>query len=232
MQLNINSKFQSLVPKLSEEERKQLEENLINEGCRDPIVIWDNTILDGHNRYEICQEYEIPFNTTPAPEDIKTEEDAEDWIDRNQLGRRNLTPDDFKLILGRRYNRMKATHGGDRKSNYNVSELWAIDQERQKSSRQNDDLKTSEKLAQEHGVSKRTVERAGKFAEAVEEAKKEHPGKEEKEIYEAAKKESKPKRTPPPKSEEDSDALFNLKRWWRQTTKKDKLKFLSWIKEK
>jgi len=29
------------------------------------------------------------------------------WMDSNQLGRRNLSPDAFKLALGRRYNRTK-----------------------------------------------------------------------------------------------------------------------------
>lgn len=66
--------------------------------------------------------------------------------------RRNLTPDAFKNALGRRYNRTKKSHGGDRKSKP-----------------QNEDLiSTAQKLAKEHGVSRATVKRAGKFAEEVE----------------------------------------------------------------
>lgn len=72
-------------------------------------------------------------------------------IDANQLGRRNLRPEQMSLLRGRRYNRTKKTHGGQRES-----------------SPQNDDLKTAERLAQQHGVSKATIERDGKFAEAVE----------------------------------------------------------------
>ena len=57
-------------------------------------------------------------------------------MDANQLGRRNLTPDQHTLLLGRRYNRVKKAHGGDRKS---------------ESSGQNDHLNTAESIAQQHG---------------------------------------------------------------------------------
>ena len=92
-------------------------------------------------------------------------EAAADWIDANQLGRRNLTRDQASLLRGRRYNRAKKPHGGDRKS-----------------SPQNDDLKekTATKLATQHGVSKATIERDGKFAEAVEKLKAIDPDIEQK----------------------------------------------------
>ena len=75
------------------------------------------------------------------------------WIEDNQLGRRNLTPGQFKLLLGRKYNRAKKAHGGDRRSSH-----------------QTDDLKTSERIANEHGVSKATVERSGRAADAIDKA--------------------------------------------------------------
>ena len=78
-----------------------------------------------------------------------------DWIDQNQLGRRNLTPDAFKLALGRRYNRTKKT----------MSKAGSM---KGKSSGQNDHSSTADVLAVEHGVSEATVRRAGKFAEEVE----------------------------------------------------------------
>jgi hypothetical protein len=49
--------------------------------------------------------------------DLPDRDAAEDWIDTNQLGRRNLTPDQASLLRGRRYNRLKKSHGGDRRSN-------------------------------------------------------------------------------------------------------------------
>lgn len=177
MNIIVNPHFKSLIRPLSAEEYEQLEKNIFDEGCRDPLVIWNDTILDGHNRYEICKKHDIPFKTISAPVYIRTKEDAEDWIDKNQLGRRNLTPDDFKLILGRRYNRMKkAEHGRS---------------DRDFSGGQNDRPKTAEHLAVEHGVSERTVRRAGKFAAAVEQVREAEPEAEEHVVYKLAKERAK-----------------------------------------
>ena len=74
---------------------------------------------------------------------------------RNQLGRRNLSPVDFKLALGRRYNRSKKQ--GARTD-------ITLDQNDTKS----EPINTAAKLATQHGVSEATVKRAGKLAEAVE----------------------------------------------------------------
>lgn len=55
MQLKIDPEFQSLIPPLSPDEYKQLEANIIEDGCMDPLVYWNGTLIDGHNRYRICQ---------------------------------------------------------------------------------------------------------------------------------------------------------------------------------
>src|SRR5690606_19904108 len=106
--------FKRLIPPLSAEEREQLEANIVAHGCRDPLTLWHGILLDGHNRHEICTRLGLPFKTVTV--DLPDREAAEDWIDANQLGRRNLTPDAFKLLVGRRYLRLKkaATGRGDR----------------------------------------------------------------------------------------------------------------------
>lgn len=76
-------------------------------------------------------------------------------MDQNQLGRRNLSPDAFKLHLGNRYNRTKKQQGGTGANQH------------EQSAQVDHSAKTSEKLAKEHGVSEATVRRAGKFAEEV-----------------------------------------------------------------
>lgn len=87
-QFTVNKRFRDLIPPLSNEEREQLERNILADGCRDPIVIWDGTIVDGHNRYEICQKHGLGFRTEPIVFD--SEDDACIWIIQNQFGRRNL----------------------------------------------------------------------------------------------------------------------------------------------
>lgn len=152
--IRIDPEFHSYIPPLSDEERQHLEQNIVADGCLVPLVVWGDVLVDGHNRYEICTRLGIPFQT--VQKDFADRESALDWMDAHQLGRRNLTPDAFRLLLGRRYNRLKQSHGGDRKSG--------------KSKGQFDTLigDAAEKIAKEHGVSDRTVKRAGKFAERVE----------------------------------------------------------------
>ena len=155
-QIIVDPEFKALIPPLSAEERAQLEANLLADGCRDPLTVWaraggEQILVDGHNRYEICSAHGLDFNTVAMS--FADREAAMDWMDANQLGRRNITPDQFTLLLGRRYNRAKKAHGGDRKS--------------EESRDQFEPLKTTEKLATEHGVSPATVKRAGQYADAV-----------------------------------------------------------------
>ena len=153
LEVSIDREFKKLIPPLSESERRQLEQNIGADGCRDPLVVWDGLLLDGHNRFEICSNLGIPFETIGI--DLPGRREALDWIIANQLGRRNLTPDQMSLFRGMLYNSSKLTK----------SEAGAM----KGSFPQNDgSSQTAEKLAEQHGVSKATIERDGKFAEAVE----------------------------------------------------------------
>jgi N6-adenosine-specific RNA methylase IME4 len=86
----IDNEFKSLIPPLANDERKQLEHNIIKDGCRDALVVWNNILIDGHNRYDICAKNNIPFNTISLA--FEDRESARVWIRNNQKGRRNLTP--------------------------------------------------------------------------------------------------------------------------------------------
>jgi hypothetical protein len=98
MDLVIDEEFRKLVPPLSEEERKQLEQNLIADGCRDPLVVWKSIVIDGHNRYEICTRNGIEFRTVEMEFDSR--DSVKVWMIDNQKGRRNLT-DGWKFELQR-----------------------------------------------------------------------------------------------------------------------------------
>jgi len=160
MSIIIDPEFQALIPPLSEDEKRLLQENITKDGCRDALVIWQGILLDGHNRFEICDWLEIPYQTIEI--ELPDREAAKDWIDKNQLGRRNLTPDQMSLLRGRRYNRAKKTK----------SEAGSIGGS---SKAQNDTClpspSTAKRLADEHGVSPATIKRDGQLAEAVEKLK-------------------------------------------------------------
>jgi len=88
MELKIKAEFHNLIPPISPEEYQLLEESILEEGCRDAIIIWDDSIIDGHNRFEICQKHDIHFGT--IDKSFENEDEAKVWIIRNQLARRNL----------------------------------------------------------------------------------------------------------------------------------------------
>lgn len=88
MKIVIDKEFRDLIPALSDEERQGLEESLLNEGCRDSLVLWGDILIDGHNRYEICNKYHIPYETVQR--EFASRNDVISWIILNQFGRRNL----------------------------------------------------------------------------------------------------------------------------------------------
>ncbi len=95
MVLYVDEEFKNLIPPLTDEEYKQLEENILKDGIRDPIVFWggplysiEELIVDGHNRYEIAQKHDLEFQTIEL--DIILKEDVKLWIINNQFGRRNI----------------------------------------------------------------------------------------------------------------------------------------------
>jgi hypothetical protein len=110
----VDPELRARIPALRPEEREQLRDNLLRDGCRDPLVVWQEKglLLDGHNRFEVCREHRIPYEVVEIP--LCSRDEALAWIDTNQLGRRNLTPEQFSLFLGRHFNRVKAGRGGPR----------------------------------------------------------------------------------------------------------------------
>lgn len=95
----IDLEFKDLIPPLQPDERKQLEENILAEGCRDPLAVWNGVLIDGHNRYEICTKHGIGFDVHEVVFEDRSH--AIEWIIRNQFGRRNLAAFDRVILVGR-----------------------------------------------------------------------------------------------------------------------------------
>ena len=89
MQITIDPELSALIPPLGDEELAQLETNIVADGCRDPLVVWRNVLIDGHNRLDICKRHKIKYCTVDVELPDRTA--ARLWIRRNQLGRRNIT---------------------------------------------------------------------------------------------------------------------------------------------
>lgn len=86
--MTIDKEFETLIPPLSPAEYRLLEESILAEGCRDSLVTWHGILIDGHNRYRICTQYGLPFETIDT--DFATRDEVIEWIIKNQLARRNL----------------------------------------------------------------------------------------------------------------------------------------------
>lgn len=150
----IDPEFQRLLMPLAPEEYAQLERNIVDFGCKSPLQLWDGILIDGHNRYEICGKHGIKFGVEYV--DLVDRKDAHDWIINNQLGRRNVTPEQASYLRGKRYNAEKNSLGGNRGNQYTKV-----------ANPQNEGLATAQKLADEYHVGRATIERDAKFAEAV-----------------------------------------------------------------
>ena len=87
--LTVDQELKALIPALSEEEYKQLEANIVADGIRESIIVWGNTIIDGHNRYEIASKHNIEYKTIEKHFDSR--KDVIEWMILNQFGRRNLS---------------------------------------------------------------------------------------------------------------------------------------------
>ena len=163
----IDSEFQSQIPALTDEEFQQLEENILSEGeVLSPLIVWGNILVDGHNRYKILQQHpEIPYTTRSISCTCETREDVLAWICKHQLGRRNLTPEQKKFLIGKQYHSEKSTRGGNHGNQYTQVANCQIDN---LPSVEN----TTERIAKENNVSPSFVIRAEQFMKTVELIKK------------------------------------------------------------
>jgi len=96
LQLIQDPEFRDIVPPLMDEEYSQLEKNIMEDGIREPLVIWNGIIIDGNNRFKICAEHGIHFET--VEKDLPDRQAAIEWIILNQFGRRNLSPGNRSIL--------------------------------------------------------------------------------------------------------------------------------------
>lgn len=86
----MNTRFKFATIPLSANELESLTKSIQCEGCREAITIWEDSVIDGHNRLKICQEYGIPFKTEEI--EFNNDDEAILWIVKHQFKRRQSTP--------------------------------------------------------------------------------------------------------------------------------------------
>lgn len=171
-QLKIDPEFQSKIPPLQFEEEQQLEQNIIAEGrLLNPIITWNGYILDGHTRYRILKKHGfIKFEVKEIQ--LANKYEALAWICKNQLGRRNLSPERKKFLLGKEYESTKLAVGAPLGSKHGIRKCG-----------QNDHIftesRTCQRITSEHGVGEKTVRRAEKYSQGIDAAEEAVPGAQE-----------------------------------------------------
>ena len=183
-QLRIDPEFQSLIPPLSKDEKAALQASILEEGCRDPLVVWtkEKLLIDGHNRFAICTAHGIPYKIVEMSFDSRNA--VKVWTIANQLGRRSLTPESVSYLRGTWYELTKESHGGKRSANCHFDSLTdKISPDRascqngsltdktmpDEASCQNGSLtdKTARELGERFKASPRTIYRDAQFTRAV-----------------------------------------------------------------
>ncbi len=152
--IKILKELKDFIVPLDKKEYLQLETNLLSEGCREKLIVWEKSagnliLVDGHNRFRICNKHEIPFEIENRF--FENIDDVKKWMLHNQLGRRNLNPDQLSYYRGLKYLASRKQKGGYS----NVVSKGQIEPS------------TSEVLSKEFKVSESTIKRDSKFAEAL-----------------------------------------------------------------
>lgn len=197
--LDILKKF---IPPLAADERTQLEQNILQFGCKDPLIVWETkrgiieptsqnpdeqcyVLVDGHNRHEICQKFNLDFRINLI--EIADLEKAQDFMIDHQLGRRNLSIEQMAYLRGMKYLALKQErenleltrdktgkfktendrsgqsdhHGENEVSESTETRSGQTDHHGKKE-------KLSEQLAKEFNVGEKTIRRDADFAKGVE----------------------------------------------------------------
>lgn len=157
MKIRIDQEFAALIPAVADEADGDLEREILADGrILNPFIVWDhqNILLDGHRRHRLTVKHPTLKIPPPIVMHFESRQEAHDWIIRHQLSKRNVTEAQRRYLIGKLYRDAKRPvgtnqHGGTEK----VS-----------------DPPPAEKIAEEHGVTERTVRNNADFAEAVDAA--------------------------------------------------------------
>ena len=181
--LKVDPEFQGKIPPLTFEELNQLEANILRDGrIINPIIVWEGLIVDGHNRFIIAKKHpEIPY--TVHETEFANRYEAIIWICKNQLGRRNLTSEQKKFLIGKQYSVEHRKPGGNGNNQHTAAakktapeELCQIDTIPPTSA----EASIRKQIAERNNVSESYVARSEKFMRGVEIMEQMVPGMQEK----------------------------------------------------
>jgi len=194
-QIRILPELEDLIPPLQKDEFAQLEANILREGCREALLVWEvpqtsesaqrgeYILIDGHNRYHICTDHGLDFRINLSSFSSFTE--VKGYMIDNQLGRRNLSPEQISYLRGKKYNTQKLEKGKYARENHKGQfDLYESGDEIKGKPIEKSDASptathkgqfdpygvgetTAQKLAEQFNVSPKTIKRDADFAAGI-----------------------------------------------------------------
>ena len=182
----IDPEFRDLIPPLSQNEYEELEKSILSEGCRESIYTWNDYIIDGHNRYEICIKHGLEPPVFSMA--FESREEVIIWICSVQLSRRNVTEPIRRYLIGKRYEAEKliGAHNASGCNQYSHPEKEVRYQSDTEAPLNNDIVRTRDRLGKEYNLASATVYRYGEYAKTIDKIKEHSPNVAKKILNETA----------------------------------------------
>ena len=112
MDIVVKEELKAYIDPLTPDEHDALERSILAEGCRDALVLWGEVLVDGHNRYGICQKHGLPFQTIQNTR-FQSMDDVHLWMIEQHLGRRSVSDFQRGVLALRKRDILAERHRAD-----------------------------------------------------------------------------------------------------------------------
>lgn len=172
--LKVDPEYKGLSQPLGRNEYRQLERSLVSDGCREPILVWNGTIVDGHNRYEICNQKRVPYATREIAFDSRAAAIA--WICTSQLDKRALSEEAKKYLIGKQFEAERHIKRNSAAFQPHKAVPKHMGQFKESGERKYETRReTAVRLGKEHHISGTTIQRYWKYSQALDAIAKSAP---------------------------------------------------------
>ena len=159
----IDPEFKSLIPPLLPDEFKLLEHNITHDGCHEPLTVWGDILIDGHNRYKSCQRHHVQFKVEKLA--FTSRDHVKLWIVERQLGRRNLT-DDQRSIIANEMRELRSRLAQSKAAKFAADARWNDASDLAESTKSDRPTNNRKAVAKEHDLPEKKIRHAAAIKKA------------------------------------------------------------------
>lgn len=163
--LKVDSEFRRLVLPYTRKEYAALEQQILNFGCSQPIVVWYGYIIQGFEQYEICTTNGIIYEVKNI--NFCVREEAISLVCQEELRNRFLPENQRRYLIGKRYNADRIIGAHNAAGTDQFKERVRRELSKGKKFYESSIGRTREKLAGEYHLNKCSVARYSVYARAI-----------------------------------------------------------------